>query len=75
MDPHSLGDFISYCAGGGKDSFCSGSWAGQGCWSHGESSGLQIAVLSHVPVTSPTSASMPPVQKKESTCKKHPLLL
>lgn len=38
--PLSLWDFISYCTGGGKDSFYSGSWAGQGCGFHCENNGL-----------------------------------
>lgn len=64
MGPRSPGDLISYC---GKDSFCSGSWVGQGCGSH--CGGLQAAVPSWVPITSPTSLYLPPVQKNNPRVK------
>lgn len=56
MGPCGLRAFISCCARGEKDGFCSAAGLARDV-GHTENGGLQAAVPSQVPVTSPLSVS------------------
>lgn len=75
MGSCSLRDFISHCTTGEKDEFCSAAGLARDV-GHTENGGLQAAVPCQVPVTSPMSVSLPPVQKTHNPHGgKHHLLL